>query len=159
MTSGSTPTINKSIDCQSIDVFHPGNYVFNDYIQMTLNVAKEHQCALTVMASIISHPREGIYIMDAGAKSLGLDKGAHGNTAITGYGYIKEHANAQIISLSEEVGVVKGKENEFHIGQIVHIIPNHSCAAANLTSRLYNLEDSSFIHIDARNGCYNCTNL
>lgn len=158
VTSGSTPTINRAIDCQFIDVFHPGNYVFNDYIQMTLNIVKEEQCALTVMASIISHPREGIYIMDAGAKCLGLDKGAHGNVAITGYGYIKGHSDAQIISLSEEVGVIASKENEFQIGQIVHIIPNHSCSTANLTSRLYNLEDSTFMHVDIRNGCYNYTN-
>ncbi len=154
ITSGSTPTIRHAISDDIINIFHPGNYVFNDYIQMALGSAQETDCALYVMASVISNPSDGIYLIDAGAKCLGLDKGAHGNSEIKGYGYIKRHPKAVITSLSEEVGKIQADINEFRIGDIVQIIPNHSCSTANLTSRFYCIEDNSFIEADVRGNSY-----
>lgn len=159
ITSGSTPTIRHAISDDIINVFHPGNYVFNDYIQMVLGSAQETDCALYVMASVISNPAEGVFIIDAGAKCLGLDKGAHGNTAIKGYGYIIKHPDAVITSLSEEVGIINAGKEEFKIGDIVRIIPNHSCSTANLTSRLYCSQDGNisdeYIKTDIRGSSYN----
>ena len=86
VSSGSTPTFALSIDDPNIEIYHPGNYVFNDCIQMSNGSATEDDCALTVLATVISHPSEGLYICDAGAKCLGLDQGAHGNSAIIGFG-------------------------------------------------------------------------
>jgi D-serine deaminase-like pyridoxal phosphate-dependent protein len=151
VTSGSTPTISEAVKSPHINIFHPGNYVFNDYIQMKLGIATEDQCTLTVLASIISHPDSNTFICDAGAKCLGLDKGAHGNSAIDRYGYIKGHENAKLISLSEEVGLIKcGNADEFIIGEQIEIIPNHSCSAANLTGSLYDMKTNTFIPVDAR---------
>ncbi|HPB17170.1 MAG TPA: amino-acid racemase, partial [Clostridia bacterium] len=97
--------------------------------------------------------------IDAGAKCLGLDKGAHGNTAIKGYGYIIKHPDAVITSLSEEVGIINAGKEEFKIGDIVRIIPNHSCSTANLTSRLYCSQDGNisdeYIKTDIRGSSYN----
>lgn len=158
ITSGSTPTVKLSVESDLINVFHPGNYVFNDYIQMILGSASEEECALYVSACVISNPEKGIFIIDAGAKCLGLDKGAHGNAAISGYGYVKKHPKAIITSLSEEVGIIHAKQEEFRIGDIVQIIPNHSCATANLTSRLYfeqnDNTDNEYIKVDIRSNSY-----
>ncbi len=71
-------TFSQAVKDENINVFHPGNYVFLDTIQMSVNRATEEDCALTVYATIISHPREDLFICDAGAKCLGLDQGAHG---------------------------------------------------------------------------------
>jgi D-serine deaminase-like pyridoxal phosphate-dependent protein len=137
VTSGSTPTFCKAVYDENINIFHPGNYVFMDNIQMSTEIAKESDCALTVYATVISHPSEDIFICDAGAKCLGLDQGAHGNTAIRGYGYVKDHPEITVSSLSEEVGKlhVEGTTT-LKIGDKIEIIPNHSCSTANLTSYL-----------------------
>jgi D-serine deaminase-like pyridoxal phosphate-dependent protein len=155
LTTGSTPTVLMAVNCEDIDIIHPGNYVFNDFIQISLKAANEEDCALTVMASVVSNPEDGIFIIDAGAKCLGLDKGAHGNSAISGYGYIKGHPDACVTSLSEEVGIVSVKQGQLSIGDVITIIPNHSCSTANLTSRLYCLEDDTYIVVDIRGNSYN----
>jgi D-serine deaminase-like pyridoxal phosphate-dependent protein len=137
ITSGSTPTFFGSVSDEYINVFHPGNYVFNDYIQLSTNTAKESECSLSVYATVISHPSEDIFICDAGAKCLGLDQGAHGNTSIKGHGYVKYHPELNVQTLSEEVGKlhVEGPTT-LKVGDKIEIIPNHACSSANLTNYL-----------------------
>ncbi|RVU54534.1 alanine racemase [Anaerosphaera multitolerans] len=137
VTSGSTPTFFDAVEDKGIQIYHPGNYIFNDAIQMSIEIASEDQCALSVIASIVSNPKEGLYICDAGAKCLGLDKGAHGNDSIVGHGKIIGHPDAIIDSLSEEVGKIKAKQGEFKVGDRIRMIPNHSCSTANLASYFY----------------------
>ena len=146
ITSGSTPTFSQAVKDENINVFHPGNYVFLDTIQMSVNRATEEDCALTVYATIISHPREDLFICDAGAKCLGLDQGAHGNTSIVGFGKVIEHPEIIVAGLSEEVGKlhVHGETN-LKIGDKIEIIPNHSCSTANLCSYYTVIEDDEVV--------------
>ncbi|HHW06344.1 MAG TPA: amino-acid racemase [Clostridia bacterium] len=137
VSSGSTPTFAGAVEDPNINILHPGNYVFHDYIQMSLGVARETDCALSVLTTVISYPAAERYICDAGAKCLGLDKGAHGNTAVQGYGYIKGHPELALISLSEEVGKIRSAgPTGIKVGDQLEIIPNHACSAANLTGYL-----------------------
>ncbi len=135
ISSGSTPTFWGALEDENIGIYHPGNYIFNDAIQLSTNTASEAECAMYVLASVISHPSEDLYICDAGAKCLGLDQGAHGNTSIKGFGVVKGHPELTVYSLSEEVGKfhVEG-HTDLKVGDKVLIIPNHSCSTANLTS-------------------------
>lgn len=136
VTSGSTPTFKEVIENGTTTVSHPGNYTFFDHIQMALGVAEEKDCALRVLATVISNPSEGFYLFDAGAKCMGLDQGAHGNSAITGFGYVVGHPELTIVGLSEEVAKVKALNgpSDLKIGDKVEIIPNHSCSSANNTT-------------------------
>ncbi|MBQ7815884.1 MAG: amino-acid racemase, partial [Oscillospiraceae bacterium] len=71
---------------------------------------------------------------DAGAKCLGLDQGAHGNSAVAGHGSVIGHPELLVVSLSEEVGKIQVTgETDVKIGDRIMIIPNHSCSSANLT--------------------------
>ena len=134
ITSGSTPTFSFVTEDPTTNVSHPGNYTFLDNIQMALGVAKEADCALRVLATVISNPSEGFFLLDAGAKCMGLDQGAHGNAAIQGFGYVVGHPELTIVGLSEEVAKVKADGDcSLKIGDQVEIIPNHSCASANNT--------------------------
>ena len=135
ISSGSTPTFWGALEDENIGIYHPGNYIFNDAIQLSTNTASEAECAMYVLASVISHPSKDLYICDAGAKCLGLDQGAHGNTSIKGFGVVKDHPELTVYSLSEEVGKfhVEG-HTDLKVGDKVLIIPNHSCSTANLTS-------------------------
>lgn len=156
VASGSTPTIFSVVHDENINVFRPGNYVFFDNIQMAMGLVKEESCALTVLASVVSNPKEGLFLIDAGSKCLGLDKGAHGVSLIEGFGYIKGHPELVISDLSEEVGKIKLKsKTDIRIGDKIEIIPNHSCSAANCTDYLIGYRGDKIeeiIDIDMRGG-------
>jgi D-serine deaminase-like pyridoxal phosphate-dependent protein len=154
ISSGSTPTFFGAVSDENIMAYHPGNYVFMDNIQMSTQTAKESECALSVYASVISHPSEDLFICDAGAKCLGLDQGAHGNTAIKGHGYVKGHPELTVYSLSEEVGKLHvDGPTTLKVGDKIEIIPNHTCSTANLTDYLIGLRGDTverIIEVDIR---------
>ena len=135
VSSGATPTHEAMCADSALTVTHPGNYVFLDAIQMSMGIAKEEDCALRVLATVIAHPAEDRYIIDAGAKCLGLDQGAHGKSSVKGFGHIVGHPELTLYSLSEEVGKIHAEGNcTLEVGDQIQIIPNHSCSAANCTS-------------------------
>ncbi|OQB24884.1 MAG: D-threo-3-hydroxyaspartate dehydratase [Firmicutes bacterium ADurb.Bin182] len=155
VSSGSTPTFNNEVGDDLINMVHPGNYVFNDVIQIANGTAQQSECALSVLATVISHPSEDIYICNAGSKCLGLDAGAHGNDSIKGFGLVKSHQELSLIGLSEEVGKLKaGGLTKLKIGDKIEIIPNHACSAANMTGYMYGIRKGCFerfITVDMRN--------
>ncbi len=135
VTSGSTPTFFGALDDENINICHPGNYIYHDVIQCASGNVDWERCALTVLAAVISHPAEGLYLIDAGAKCLGLDQGAHGNGSIRGFGAVVGHPELTVAGLSEEVGKLRADgPTDLQVGDIIRIIPNHACSAANLAS-------------------------
>lgn len=132
---GSTPTLNFVIDVQGVTEVRPGNYIFNDNTQLALRTSKMDNCALTVKTTVISKKESG-FIIDAGAKTLGLDKGTHGSNILEGYGKILEYPEAQIVGLSEEHGFVNSQKQP-EIGEVITLIPNHSCVVMNLAPRVF----------------------
>lgn len=134
VTSGSTPTFFGALDDENINVCHPGNYVYHDVIQLSMEAAAEEDCALSVLAAVIAHPSEDLFLCDAGSKCLGLDQGAHGGGSIRGFGRVVGHPELTVCGLSEEVGKLRADgPTTLRVGEIIRIIPNHSCSAANLT--------------------------
>ena len=136
---GSTPTIsafeNREFEGFSVTEIRPGNYVFNDAIQTSLGVARLTDCALTVLATVVSRHRdadgtERVFI-DAGKKVLTSDRGF----ATKGHGILLFNAStmtplphAQIVSLSEEHGWVRIPGGAtLAVGDRVRIVPNHAC--------------------------------
>lgn len=158
VATGCTPTTSLVVGNDDINVLRPGNYVFYDAIQVAMGVVPEERCALTVLATIIAHPREDRFIMDAGSKCFGLDKGAHGVDLTSGYGTVKGHPEVIVEGLSEEVGKLKVQgETALKIGDRIEVVPNHACSAANMTDYLIGHRRGiarEVIHIDARSGLY-----
>lgn len=154
IVTGSTPTYLEDVKIDRYNVLRPGNYVFFDRGQMTLGSATESNCALTVLATVISHPCENRFVIDCGSKCLGLDQGAHGSTSIIGYGKIIDHDELVLKSLSEEVGIIEStNKTKIKIGDHIRIIPNHSCSVANMTNYLIGIRKGRFeriIKIDMR---------
>lgn len=135
---GSTPTVLYSGKIKGVTEIRPGNYVFYDNTQISLGVVKEDQCSLTVVSTIVGHPTEKRFIIDAGSKTLALDAGAHGKTTVKGYGRIKGHGNLSITKLSEEHGIVEiNGGSDLKIGDMIEIIPNHCCPVVNLSDKLH----------------------
>lgn len=151
---GSTPTAKFSGAVKGVTEIRPGNYVFNDAIQVGLGIAKEYNCSLRVYARVISRPESNRAIIDAGSKVLALDKGAHGNSIVQGHGVVVSHRGATVSRLSEEHGILDltGCDKEMSIGDLVEIIPNHACTVINLSSNVYVVKDSIIekVEVEAR---------
>lgn len=156
VATGSTPTVRFAARNKTITTLRPGNYIFYDALQVALGVATPEKCSLTVLATIIANPSEDIFIIDAGSKCLGLDKGAHGIALLNGYGIVKDHTELTVEALSEEVGKIRiGGSTDLKIGDKIEIIPNHACAAANMTNFLVGHRNGVVertIPVDARGG-------
>lgn len=156
VATGSTPTLPFVVGNKTVTTLRPGNYVFYDGIQVALGIAAIDRCALTVLATIIANPSEGVFLMDAGSKCFGLDKGAHSATLVNGYGIIKEHPELTVEGLSEEVGKIRASTlTTLKVGDKIEVIPNHACAAVNMSSFLLGHRKGiveKVICIDARGG-------
>ena len=167
---GSTPTawnfeqfpLISEMGTLSITEIRPGNYVFHDRNQVNLGVAAPEQCALTVLATVVSRPAPDRVILDAGSKTISKESGAHGYGAVEGYGELfscdpgrSPVAGAgPVFGLSEEHDWVRvSPECPLQVGDVVQVLPNHACAAVNLSDFLLIAENGIVVDcwpIDAR---------
>ena len=144
---GSTPSVKYAVRNETVNEIRPGNYVFNDGIQLALGSTRAESCSLFVLSTVISQPRKNYIIIDAGSKSLGLDRGAHSMRLISGYG-TPVNIEAEIERLSEEHGILKLKNAQtVKLGSPVIILPNHACAVANLFEKYYLISERSEVEI------------
>ncbi|MBA4494318.1 alanine racemase [Paenactinomyces guangxiensis] len=130
---GSTPTYKIAGKVSGITEVRPGNAVFFDAIQVGLGVASIDQCALRLLASVVSKRSGERVIFDTGSKALSLDQGAHGNATVKGFGHVVDHPEIRIERLSEEHGIASiDGETTLDLTDKVQIIPNHACTVMNL---------------------------
>ena len=133
---GSTPGSTSTPTVPGVTESRSGTYVFNDANQVTVGSADLSGCALTVAARVVSTPRPGEAIIDAGSKSMSSD----GPTSGTGFGRVLArgggYADISFHRANEEHGFLRGPGvQELQVGDIVSILPNHACATVNMWSR------------------------
>ena len=106
-----------------------GTYIYNDRSIVRSGAATWAQCAMRVRTTVVSRPTPGRAILDAGSKSLSSDL-----LGFEDYGYVVEHPEARLFALSEEHGHldVSGCARAPEVGEVVSIIPNHTCVVSNL---------------------------
>src|SRR5262249_1354593 len=80
---GSTPTAPHAMKVKGVTECRPGNYVYHDASQVSLGVCAMEDCAMTVLATVISVPAHDRAVVDAGSKTLSSDPlrpkgGGHG---------------------------------------------------------------------------------
>lgn len=147
---GSTPTSDFVTEQQNVTEMRPGAYVYGDRSQIATGNITEDNCAMTVIATVVSMPRPGIIIVDAGSKTFGSDVNSH----LPGYATLKGRPDVYIEKLSEEHGNVRVPEDmQFAIGDVLEFIPNHCCATTNLHERLIGIRNGiveTEIKVDAR---------
>ncbi len=84
---GATPTLRYSARQQGLTELRPGNYVYFDRTQVALGAATLDDCALTVLATVVSKHAADRIILDCGSKTLTNDQ-ARGITQAPGYGAV-----------------------------------------------------------------------
>ncbi|HEX4414860.1 MAG TPA: hypothetical protein VH107_14595, partial [Lacipirellulaceae bacterium] len=152
VSGGSTPTAYQSHVAPSVNEIRPGTYVFNDLNTLRGGYCELEDCAVRIVATVVSTAVPGQVVIDAGAKTLAADRCI--SAPDSGHGFIVEYPDAQIRHLSEEHGqvdvskCVKGPQ----VGERVTIVPNHVCPTINLTDFAWWLNESGAeqLTIDAR---------
>jgi D-serine deaminase-like pyridoxal phosphate-dependent protein len=138
---GATPTLRYSAMQAGITELRPGNYVYFDRTQVALGAASLDDCALTVLASVVSAPAPDRIIFDSGSKTLTNDA-ARGISKAEGYGAVltedgRIDQSLTITRLSEEHATVKvAGGTRLKPGDRVRIVPNHSCVVSNLVDEI-----------------------
>jgi len=127
---GGTPTASSVHELGIATELRVGTYVYGDRACMANGSVPLEDCALRVLATVVSTPTRERAIVDAGSKALTSDLAE----ATTGYGFLLEHPEAQVYKLNEEHGHVDVSrcERPPRIGDRVSIVPNHACGAVNM---------------------------
>jgi D-serine deaminase-like pyridoxal phosphate-dependent protein len=128
ITSGGTPSMMHAGDAPVATEYRPGTYVYNDRSLVSRGVCGWEDCALSVLATVVSVPAPNRAIVDAGSKTLTSDL-----LGLTGYGHVLTRPDISIDQLSEEHGrLVSEGPIGLTVGQKVRIIPNHACVVTNM---------------------------
>jgi D-serine deaminase-like pyridoxal phosphate-dependent protein len=157
VSAGATPPARFSLQQDGFTEFRPGNYVYFDRTQVALGGATIDDCALTVLATVVSKPAANRIIFDSGSKTLTND-GARGFAPPAGYGTVLRvpgdrtkpgggaatgdfaiDSDLVIERLSEEHATVRvlSGSTDLKPGDRVQIIPNHSCVVTNMVDQAW----------------------
>jgi D-serine deaminase-like pyridoxal phosphate-dependent protein len=142
LSAGSTPTALGAARGPVTDI-RPGTYVFHDAQQVALGVATIDEVALVVAATVVASHGDGRFVLDAGSKSLASDRPAY----VPGYGLLPAYPDAEIRSLSEHHAVAWTTGPRPRIGDVVAVIPNHSCVVVNLADDLTAVRNGEVVDI------------
>jgi D-serine deaminase-like pyridoxal phosphate-dependent protein len=145
LSVGATATARFSAQDRRLTELRPGNYVYNDRTQVGLAACTIGQCALTIVATVVSKPAPDRVIFDSGSKTLSSD-GARGFRPQEGHGVvfvdpesIDPDEDLLIERLSEEHATVRVRSGSTRLepGDRVRILPNHSCVVSNLVDEIH----------------------
>ncbi|MEZ5419683.1 MAG: alanine racemase [Vicinamibacterales bacterium] len=158
VSAGATPPARHSIPAgrATFTEFRPGNYVYFDRTMVGLGAATRDDCALSVLATVVSVPAADRVILDCGSKTLAAD-GARGFAGVTGHGDVyRETAAAPGIApdphliverLSEEHATVRVAPGAAPLqpGDRVRVVPNHACVVSNLVDTVWLAEGAEVV--------------
>lgn len=143
VSGGSTPTLYRSHEVTGLSEIRPGTYVYNDVNTVRSGACNWEDCAVTIMATVVSTARPGHMIVDGGSKTFSSDRLVGSSEA--SFGRMVEAPEAVFHNMNEEHGYVDIRRagRDFSIGGRVHIIPNHVCVAVNLHERVYGVRNEN----------------
>lgn len=137
VSGGSTPTMWRSHEVAGVTEIRPGTYVYNDRTTAALGACAWDDCALTVLATVVSTAVPGQAVIDAGTKALGREplRGAPGE----GFGALLDRPTVVVSRMSEEHGVLdlSGTTWRPRVGDLVRVVPNHVCIVVHLADVVY----------------------
>lgn len=143
VSGGSTPTMWRTHELPGVTEFRPGTYIFNDRTTAEIGACEWSDCALTVLATVVSTAVPGQAVIDAGTKALGREP-LRGATGDGGFGSLLEHPEVTVKSMSEEHGILDLTQTSWKpaVGERVRVIPNHVCIVVHLNDLVYGVRGS-----------------
>lgn len=138
VSGGGSPRMWQTHTYPAVTEHRAGTYVYGDRSMMHSGAMKLEDCAMRVLATVVSHPVSGRVILDSGSKTLSSDTTPEG-----GHGLVLEYPEAKLYALNEEHAYtdVSGCARKPEIGERVSIIPNHTCVVSNLFDQVYGVRN------------------
>ncbi len=149
---GDTPSCSVYDEFNGIDEFRPGNFVFYDYMQTSIGSCELTDIAVCLAAPVVAvHTERNEVVIHAGAVHLSKDSIQLEDGSVSFGKVISMHDGqwdvnkvyGEIRSLSQEHGIVSVKYDyimELKPGDIVGVLPVHSCLTANLMKKFITTE-------------------
>ena len=131
VSGGSTPAAWRMHEVPLVNEVRPGTYVYNDRTTALMGACDWEDCALTVLATVVSVAVQGQAVIDAGTKALGREPlRAEGD----GYGALLDHPDVVVSRMSEEHGILDLSKTTWRprLGDQVRVVPNHVCIVVHL---------------------------
>ncbi len=159
---GDTPTCSVAERFEGVDEIRPGNFVFYDLTQLAIGSCSEHDIAVALACPVVAkHPERGELVVYGGAVHLSKDvlllpdgRKCFGQVALPherGWGQLQ--ANVYVTSVSQEHGTVAAPASlieQLQIGDLLMIVPVHSCLTADVMKRYLALDGEQIAMLDAR---------
>ena len=146
VSGGSTPAAWRMHEVPGVTEVRPGTYVYNDRTTATIGACHWDDCALTVLATVVSTAVKGQAVIDAGSKALGREPlRADGD----GFGALLDHPEVVVARMSEEHGILDLSKSDWRprLGDQVRIVPNHVCIVVHLFDELIGVRGH---HVETR---------
>lgn len=142
VSGGSTPTLWRTHELRGVTEFRPGTYVYNDRTTAEIGACSWDDCALTVLATVVSTAVGGQAVIDAGTKSLGREPVR--GLAREGFGQLLEHPEVVVERMSEEHGILDLSRSSWRpeVGERVRVLPNHVCIVVHLADNVFGVRRS-----------------
>lgn len=144
ISMGDTPSVCISDDFNDVDEIRPGNFVYFDLMQYHIGSCNYEDIACIVAAPVIAtHYERNEIVVHAGAVHMSKESLETGDNnhfgEIVKYNenifFETENYKSYLKRLSQEHGIIsisQSYKNKLKAGDIVFIIPVHSCLTANL---------------------------
>ena len=141
---GDTPSCSIIKNFEGVDEIRPGNFVFYDISQLNLRTCCEEQIAVGVSCPVVAkHSHRNEIVIYGGSVHLSKEfiSAGSGRKIFGCVTQLKADCWGPVIkktyldSLSQEHGIIKAEKNFFNnvqIGNVLVILPIHSCLTANL---------------------------
>ena len=144
ISMGDTPAATICTNFEEVDEIRPGNFVFYDLMQQNLGVCRIADIAVKMVCPVVAkHIARNEIIIHGGAVHFSRDeiinidgKSMFGRIIIhKGKEKVMLDSMNYLSKLSQEHGILKVAQNQFenfNVGDLVEIVPIHSCLTANL---------------------------
>jgi D-serine deaminase-like pyridoxal phosphate-dependent protein len=141
---GSTPTARIVAGVAGVTEIRPGTYVFNDVQQMRLGVATEATCAARVLTTVVAHPTDERFVLDAGTKAFTSDGGD--GPPFPGRGVVAGRPELVLDFMNEEHAVGhRGGADDVRIGDRLEVVPLHVCSTVNMFDEAFGVRGGEVV--------------
>ncbi len=157
---GDTPGCSVVEDFSGVDEIGPGNFIFYDLVMNYLGVCNESDIAVVVAAPVVAKNEERLeVVVHGGAVHLSKDHLFNANedkffgevVVFTDQGWSPIIKDVLVKSVSQEHGILKVSQEVFdqiRLGDVLGILPIHSCLTANLMKSYLSLEGEELEHLE-----------
>lgn len=161
ISMGDTPSATLCTNFSGVDEIRPGNFVFYDLMQQNLGACQFEDIAVRMVCPVVAkHLSRNEIVIYGGAIHLSKESIINSNGKEMFGRIIINKGGEKILldslnyvsKLSQEHGILKVTQNQFdnfNIGDLVEIIPVHSCLTANLAKKYFTPEGEEILTLNS----------